>query len=85
MKGDYFAGGNEKIFGCRVECSPIPRVSLKGSGDGGTVHTWCLQQSSIKGGNIFGKKRDTWGIILGDNPAGYCFLLRDLVPSSFFK
>ena len=26
-----------------------------------------------------------WGIILGDNPAGHCFVLRDLVPLSFFK
>ena len=25
------------------------------------------------------------GIILGDNPAGHCFALRDLFPISFFK
>ena len=33
----------------------------------------------------FGKKGDTWVIILGDNPAGHCFALRDLLPSRFFK
>ena len=33
----------------------------------------------------FGKKEVMWGIILGDNPAGHCFVLRVLVPSSFFK
>ena len=26
-----------------------------------------------------------WGIIPGDNPAGKCFVLRNLVPTSFFK
>ena len=25
------------------------------------------------------------GIILGDNPAGHCFVLRNLLPMSFFK
>ena len=25
------------------------------------------------------------GIILGDNPAGHCFVLTNLVPMSFFK
>ena len=29
---------------------------------------------------IFGGQ---WGIILGDNPAGHCFVLRNLVPMSF--
>ena len=35
----------------------------------------------------FGKKRDTGGegIILGENPAGHCFLLRDLIPVNLFK
>ena len=32
----------------------------------------------------FGKKGDTWGI-QGDSPAGYCFVLRGVVPSSVFK
>ena len=60
-------------------------VSYKGSGEGGTVHTWGVQQSNIKGVDIFGKKEDIWGIIMGDNTDGYCFVLRGLVPSSFFK
>ena len=32
--------------------------------------------------NIYG---DTWGIILRDNVVGNYFVLRDLVPTSFFK
>ena len=35
----------------------------------------------------FGKRGDTGeeGIILGDNPVGRCFVLRDLIPMNFFK
>ena len=35
----------------------------------------------------FGKRWDTGGegIIIGDNPAGHCFLLKDLIPINFFK
>ena len=29
--------------------------------------------------DIFGKKGDTWHMILGDNPAGHGFVLRELV------
>ena len=28
--------------------------------------------------DIFGKKGDAWHMILGDNPAGHSFVLRDL-------
>ena len=47
----------------------------QGSGEGGTVHIWWMQQFF----DIFGKKGDTWHMILEYNPAGHCFLLRDLV------
>ena len=35
----------------------------------------------------FGKMGDTVGegTILGDNPAGLCFLLKDLIPMNLFK
>ena len=35
----------------------------------------------------FGTRCDTGieDIIIGDNPAGHCFLLRDLMPMNFFK
>ena len=35
----------------------------------------------------FVKRWDTEreGIIIGDNPAGHCFVLRDLIPMDFFK
>ena len=29
--------------------------------------------------DIFGKKGDAWHMILGDNPAGHGFILRDIV------
>ena len=72
IKGDFSDGENEYIFGCWVGFSPIPRVSHKGSGERGTVHTWWEQQFF----DIFVKKGDTWHMILGDNPAGHCFVLR---------
>ena len=50
-----------------------------------TFLTWWGQQSNIKRGDIFGKKGNTRGIILGDNPAGHCLVLKDLVQTSFFK
>ena len=75
-----FSGGNGKVFGCWVGFSPISRVSHKGSREG--------RQSTLGGcnkptGQTFGMKGDTSGIILGDNAAGYCFVWRDLVSSSF--
>ena len=50
-------------------------VSHKGSGEGRTVHTLWVQQFC----DIFGKKGHAWRMILGDNPAGHGFALRDLV------
>ena len=32
--------------------------------------------------NVYGV--GSWGIISEDNPAGHCFVLRNLVPASFF-
>ena len=84
IKWDFSAGRNEEIFDCWVGVSPILRISHKGSWEGGTVHTWWVQKkkkTNIKGRDIFGKE----GIILGDIPAEHCFVLRDLVLSSFFK
>ena len=65
----------EYIFDCWVGFFPIPRVTHKGSGEEGTVHTWWVQQFC----DIFGKKGDAWHMILGDNPAGHGFVLKDLV------
>ena len=68
-------------FGCWVVNSPIPRIYSKDLGEDGTVHTWWRQQNNISGGGIFCHKRDTGEIILGNNPAGHCIILDDLVPS----
>ena len=35
--------------------------------------------------DIFGKKGDAWRMILGDNPAGHSFVLRDLVLIELFQ
>ena len=50
-------------------------VTHKGSREGGTVHTWWVQQFC----DIFGKKGDAWRMILGHNPGRHDFVLRDLV------
>ena len=81
IKGNFSDGGYQQIFGCWIGFLPIPRVLHKGSGDGGTVHTWWVQHFF----NILGKKGDTWHMILGYNPAGNCFVLRDLTLIKFFQ
>ena len=60
---------------------PIPRVSHKGSGEGGTVHTWWVQQFC----DIFGKKGDARHMLLGDNPVGHGFVLRNLILIELFQ
>ena len=35
--------------------------------------------------DLFGKKGDAWHMILGDNPGGYGFVLRDLVLIKLFQ
>ena len=60
---------------------PIPTVSHKGSGEGGTVHTWWVQQFC----DIFGKKGDARHMLLGDNPVGHGFVLRNLILIELFQ
>ena len=69
------------MFGCWVGFSPTTRVSHNGSGEGGTVHTWWVQQFF----DIFDMKWDTWRMILGFNPAGNCFVSSDLVLIEHFQ
>ena len=56
---------------------------------GKAVDTLWRQQSKIKEGEIFRKKEDAGGggegIILGNDPAEHCFVLKDLIPMKFFK
>ena len=80
IEGDFSDGGNEYIFGCWVGSFSISRATHKGWGEGGTVHTWWVQQFC----DIFGKKEDDWHIILGDNAAGHGFVLRGLVLIEYF-
>ena len=48
---------------------------MKVQGKAEPVHTLWVQQFY----DIFGKKGDAWHMIVGDNPAGHGFVLRDLV------
>ena len=70
-----------EISDCRAGFFPLPRVSHKGSGEGETLHTWWKEQFC----DIFGKKVDTWRVIMGDNPAVHSFVLRDLVLIELFQ
>ena len=56
---------------------PIPRVSHKGLGEERK------SRKKTKGGEHFWLERGYMCIILADNPAGHCFILKDLVPRSF--
>ena len=80
IKGDFSDGKDEYIFECWVGFSPIPRSSHKKLGERRAVHTWWVQQFF----DIFVKKGDTLHLILGDNPAVHCFVLRDLVLIELF-
>ena len=53
----------------------------KGSGKGVAVNTWWVKQFC----DIFGKNRDIWHMILGDNPAAHGFVLRELVLIELFQ
>ena len=51
---------------------------------GQSIHGGGNKQNQSSG-NIFDKMRNTLGILQGDNSAGYCFVLRVLIPMDFFK
>ena len=81
IKEDFSNWENEYIFGWWVGFFPIARASHKGSGERGTVHTCWVKQFY----DVFVKKGDTWHMILGENAAGHCFLLSDLVLTKLFQ
>ena len=54
---------------------------MKVQGKREPVHTWWVQRFC----DIFGKNGDAWHMILGDNPAGYGFVSRDLVLIELFQ
>ena len=65
---------------------PISVVSRKSLQEGvGNVYIWQYQLSKIKEGDFFDKREVTGGKILGSNPAGYHFVLKDLSPVNFFR
>ena len=62
----------------------FPQTVGLGEGAGESIHFKGYKQYERKG-NIFGKMGDRGGIIQGDNSAGHCFVLMDLIPMNFFK
>ena len=78
-------GRISKFLALDWDSPSIPRVFHKSSREEGTVHTWWGEQSNIKGEKHFWLEGRHGGIILRDNPAGHCFVLRDLVPTSLFN
>ena len=75
IKGHFSGGEMSKLLAAVWFSPPISRVSGKCFGEGRTVQTRLGQQNNIKGGNIFGQKGDTGGIIPGDNTARNCLVL----------
>ena len=76
-EGDFSGAGNEQFFGCWAGFLPRSQgFSQKILGRGKAFHTWWGQQSKIKEVGDFWIQGDTEGIILGDNAAGHCFVLR---------
>ena len=77
IKRNFYDRGNEQIFWCWVGYFLIPVFSNKvEQSTPGEVQQFC---------HIFGNKWDAWHTILGDNPAGHDFALRDLVLIELFQ
>ena len=57
IKVDFLLGEMSKFLAVGWDFPTIFRVSNKGLGKWGTVHTWQGQQSNINGGGIFGQKK----------------------------
>ena len=55
IKGDFSAGGNEKVFGCWLRFSPISRVSHKALGEGVQSKPGGCNKATSKEGEISGK------------------------------
>ena len=53
-EGNFSSGGNENFLGDGWDSPPISRVSYKGLGERGAVHSCWGQQINIKEGDIFG-------------------------------
>ena len=81
IKGNFPDGVNEQTFGCCLGFCYYSRVSHKGSEEGRTNHTWWVLQFFA----IFGKKGNTWRMILEYNPTGHCFVIWDLVLIEIFQ
>ena len=58
-----------------------PGFPINIQGKGVAVHTWWVQQFC----DSFCEKGDVYNMVLGENPAGYGFVLRDLVSIELFQ
>ena len=82
----YFSGVvNERFLCCWVEFSPHLQDFSQMVGLWEEMSIDCGGNKHERSrGNIFGKMGKTGGIIQGDNSAGHCLVLRDLIPMNFF-
>ena len=88
-EGDFSDAGNEHFFAAGWGSPPLDlqgfyqMVGL-GEGVGQSIDGEGNKQDYSRG-DIFGKMGNTEGIIQGNNSAGHCFVLRDLIPRNSLK
>ena len=80
-EGDFFGAGNEPGFSPHLQSFPQAVGLVEGVGQ--SIHDGGNKQNERRR-KFFGKMGNTGGIIQGDNYAGHCFALRDLILMNFF-
>ena len=81
-EGDFSGAENEGVFSLHLH--HFPQTVGLGEEVGQSIHDGGNKQNKWRE-NISGKMRNIVGILQGDNYAGYCFVLRVLIPINFFK
>ena len=77
LRAIFLVGEMSKFLAFGWVFRPIPRVSHKVLGEERK------STNKTEGGEHFWLERGYMCIILADNSAGHCFILKDLVPRSF--
>ena len=78
-RSNFLAGG--------WDTHPIPEFATKVWGEGvGKFPPGVGNKTGLQDRDMFSKRRNAGvGTIVGDNPAGLCLVLRDLIPMHFLK
>ena len=81
LRGIFLTGEISKILVVRKDFFPFImfRIKIQGKSEQ-PIHGWCNNFF-----DIFGKKGDTWRMILGDKSARHGFILRDLILIGLFE